>query len=94
MCEPEMEHNNDYDKEDDYVSEEEDEIDDYKDYYSTNEFDYECAQLNKENDDPEYFDYNCLTIEQTQDYLNRLVDDVCKHIQISYSISKVSLFLI
>lgn len=84
----------DYENDDDEICEsDEDGLDDnfdYTDYYSTNEFDYECAQLNKDKeDDPEYFDYNCLTIEQTQDYINKLVDEICGHIQVSYSIGKV-----
>jgi len=85
---------NDYDKEeDDICSEEElDDNFDFADYYSTNEFDYECAQLNKDKEeDPEYFDYNCLTKQQTQDYINKLVDEICNHIQVSYSIGKVLL---
>lgn len=93
MSEPEIDQN-DYDKDDEYTSEEEAD-DDYRDYYSTNEFDYECAQLNKEKDDPEYFEYNCLTIEQTKDYLNRLIDDLCNRIDVSPSIGKVcTLFFI
>lgn len=87
---------NAYDKEDDDdICSEEEELDDnfdYTDYYSTNEFDYECAQLNKDKeDDPEYFDYNCLTVQQTQAYINKLVDEICGHIQVSYSIGKVGI---
>lgn len=91
MSEPEMDQN-DYDNEDICSEEELDDNFDYTDYYSTNEFDFDNAQLiNKDKeDDPEYFDYNCLTIEQTHDYINKLVDEICNHIQVSYSIGKVS----
>jgi hypothetical protein len=92
MSEPEIDQN-DYDNEND-CTEEEEELDDnfdFTDYYSTNEYDYDNAQLiNKDKeDDPEYFEYSCLTIEQTQDYINKLVDEICNHIQVSYSIGKV-----
>lgn len=83
---------NDYDKEDICSEEELDDNLDYTDYYSTNEYDCDSAQLiNKDKaDDPEYFEYNCLTFEQTLAYINELVDEICKHIQVSYSVAKVS----
>ena len=83
---------NDYDKDDICSEEELDDNFDYTDYYSTNEFDFDSAQLiNKDKeDDPEYFEYNCLTFEQTLDYINQLVDEICNHIQVSYSVAKVS----
>lgn len=82
----------DYDKDDICSEEELDDNFDYTDYYSTNEFDFDSAQLiNKDKeDDPEYFEYSCLTIEQTLDYINKLVDEICNHIQVSYSVAKVS----
>lgn len=77
---------------DDQEMDEEDE-ENFDDYYTNNEFDYEmgCAQIHKQlQEDPEYFDFQCLDYEQMLDYYAKTVDEVCKRIQVSASIAKVS----
>ncbi len=50
------------------------------------------SQFNN-NDDPEYFSYKCLTVDETRDVLAEAVGSVCESVQISPGEAKIMLNL-
>lgn len=71
-----------------------DEDSDFDHYYRMSEMDNEidylqgCAKTN----DPEYFEYECLPIEEVEKIWNTSVDEICKSLTVTPSIAKVRLF--
>ena len=44
-----------------------------------------CGSQFNNNDDPEYFGYECLTVAQIKDLLSESIAQVCATIQVKYS---------
>ncbi|VDK45253.1 unnamed protein product [Anisakis simplex] len=66
------------------------------DYYNGTEYDVgeSCdIETAPENDDPEYIEYNCLTVPQVERLLNETIERVAGLLNISQSISKLLLYM-
>ncbi|EDW08363.1 potential E3 ubiquitin-protein ligase ariadne-2 [Drosophila mojavensis] len=66
------------------------EFDDDYDYYNTGE-DCDVERLDPKRADPEYFEYECLTVEDIEKLLNELVEKLNTILQITPSLAKVLL---
>jgi ariadne-2 len=62
----------------------------YEDYYN-NEGDCDAEQLDPSKTDPEYFVYECLTVEEVERFLNESVEALSSTLQITPSLAKVLL---
>ncbi|RWS21141.1 protein ariadne-2-like protein, partial [Leptotrombidium deliense] len=80
----------DHDKET-FDDEEDDECFDY-DYYNATDFDNDLYECDLKNKDSEYFEYECLLIEDVERLLNESVETICSSIGINPSLAKVLLF--
>jgi ariadne-2 len=81
---------NNSDMSDDIYSEDEECFDDYYAIHDDNED--EDMELNCDlKRDPEFFDYECLVIEEVEKYFNESVETVCASIQVSPSLAKLML---
>lgn len=76
---------------DDIFDDEYDENGDFDHYYRMsdieNEIDY--LQGSEKSNDPEYFEYECLPIEEVEKLWNNSVEEICKSIHVSPSRAKV-----
>jgi ariadne-2 len=57
----------------------------YADYYNTEE-DNDAEQLDPSRTDPEYFIYECLTVEEVERLLNESVEVLSNTLQVSWNI--------
>ncbi|XP_067133598.1 potential E3 ubiquitin-protein ligase ariadne-2-like [Centruroides vittatus] len=71
------------------VSEVDEDNEIYDDYFNTD--DVELEEIRLHNDDPEYFKYECLQIEDAEQLLNTIIDTVSKKLQITSSMAKILL---
>ncbi|XP_069694109.1 potential E3 ubiquitin-protein ligase ariadne-2 isoform X2 [Periplaneta americana] len=62
----------------------------YEDYYN-NEEDYDAEQVDPSKTDPEYFVFDCLTVEEVERLLNESVEILSNTLQITPSLAKVLL---
>ncbi|XP_022254670.1 potential E3 ubiquitin-protein ligase ariadne-2-like [Limulus polyphemus] len=70
--------------------EEESEDDCYDDYYNTLD-DNEIYQTDPRQNDPEYFEFECLSIQDVERLLNECVEALCASLQVMPSLAKVLL---
>lgn len=54
----------------------------YEDYYN-NEEDYDAEQVDPSKTDPEYFVFDCLTVEEVERLLNESVEILSNTLQVS-----------
>lgn len=59
----------------------------FDDYYNVDDNDME--QIDPSESDPEYFLYECLTVEQVERLLNEAVEVLSNNLQITPSLAKV-----
>ncbi|KAK6621991.1 putative E3 ubiquitin-protein ligase ariadne-2 [Polyplax serrata] len=76
-----------YDSEMDYS----DEGCSYDDYYNTGGEDCDIEQVDPRKTDPEYFEFDCLTVEGVEKLLNESVEKLSNNAQITPSLAKVLL---
>lgn len=69
---------------------EESDDDGYEDYYNNTD-DAEIDQTDPRKIDPEYFEYECLTIEDIERLLNENVEALCANLQVMPSLAKMLL---
>lgn len=62
----------------------------FDDYYNVEDNDME--QIDPSESDPEYFVYECLTVEQVERLLNEAVEILSNNLQITPSLAKVIFF--
>lgn len=56
--------------------------DDYQDYYSFNDDDEGRASQFNNNDDPEYFAYECLTVANVEKIFNESIETVQRSLEV------------
>jgi ariadne-2 len=57
----------------------------YADYYNTEE-DNDAEQMDPSRTDPEYFIYECLTVEEVERLLNESVEILSNTLQVSWNV--------
>jgi len=57
----------------------------YEDYYNNAE-DYDAEQLDPSKTDPEYFIYDCLTVEEVERLLNESVEILSNTLQVGWNV--------
>ncbi|KAL1445599.1 hypothetical protein MTO96_044925, partial [Rhipicephalus appendiculatus] len=62
----------------------------YDDYYNCPE-DGEIDQQDQKKQDPEYFEFECLSIEDVERLLNESVESICASLSVMPSLAKVLL---
>lgn len=72
------------------ISLDEESDDEYGDYYNSTE-DAEMDQSDPRKSDPEYFEYECLTIEDVERLLNECVEALCAGLPVVPSLAKLLL---
>jgi protein ariadne-2 len=82
---------NDKETLDEEEGDEEDVASDFDNYYKLNEFEVDLDYIHdyEKDNDPEYFEYECLQIEEVERLLNESVEDICKSLGVSPSLAKV-----
>uniref|UniRef100_U5ELC0 RBR-type E3 ubiquitin transferase n=1 Tax=Corethrella appendiculata TaxID=1370023 RepID=U5ELC0_9DIPT len=76
-----------HDSDMDYSSE----VEEFEDYYNIGLEDSEIELLDPKKSDPEYFDYQCLNVEEVEKLLNEYVEKLSNILQITPSLAKVLL---
>lgn len=63
----------------------------FEDYYNVGEGDCDVEQSDPAKTDPEYFEFECLSVEEVEKLLNESVEELCRFRKISPSLAKVLL---
>lgn len=69
--------------------EDEDQDEDFP-YYYEHDYDQDIPDANDAKKDPEYFEFDCLKVEDVERLLNESVEAICSKVAVTPSLAKVS----